>query len=469
MTREEAINKIKEWDFPDDDDKKEVLKALIPELKEDEDERLRKELTEFLKRASGGFLDTSTQCKTFGKWLAWLEKQGNKEEPQAYETESDEVITNSEGEEHEVVIDPRFHKGEWIASEESVWQVDEVRTENYLLISGDEGILFAEEIAKIDSEFHLWTIKDAKDGDVLASVDDDPFIYKGCLDPNHPDSPVAYCGIDSKGDFCVGGKKFNHWWTDVKVYPATKEQQDLLFQKMKEAGYEWDAKKKVLGEIEKGYIDEEEQKFRLRNWVVTNYGKVNQIVAVNEDGDGFTLDDGTYFSGSWKDNYHLWTIKDAKDGDVLITRKKQPFIFEKYNEDNDYVCAYCGITDLVKDNSFYINDEDNKFWTLACSCDDDVYPATKEQREFLFQKMKEAGYEWDAKKKVLNKIVQKVIKEEVKEVLSDNASQNEENTTTVRLQRIIDFLWKNRKGDTDTIFQQEQDIAWLKSLKQRLR
>lgn len=36
-----------------------------------------------------------------------------------------------------------------------------------------------------------------------------------------------------------------------------------------------------------------------------------------------------------------------------------------------------------------------------------------------------------------------------------------------RLQRIIDFLWYNRKGDTDTIYQQEQDIEWLKSLKNR--
>ena len=35
----------------------------------------------------------------------------------------------------------------------------------------------------------------------------------------------------------------------------------------------------------------------------------------------------------------------------------------------------------------------------------------------------------------------------------------------VRLQRIIDFLWKNRKGDTDTIYQQEQDIDWLKSIR----
>jgi hypothetical protein len=38
---------------------------------------------------------------------------------------------------------------------------------------------------------------------------------------------------------------------------------------------------------------------------------------------------------------------------------------------------------------------------------------------------------------------------------------------SARLQRIIDFLWYNRKGDTDTIYQQEQDIDWLKSLKDK--
>lgn len=52
--------------------------VVFPELKESEDERIRKELTEFLKSASGGFLDTAIQCKTFGKWAAWLEKQGKK-------------------------------------------------------------------------------------------------------------------------------------------------------------------------------------------------------------------------------------------------------------------------------------------------------------------------------------------------------------------------------------------------------
>ena len=34
-----------------------------------------------------------------------------------------------------------------------------------------------------------------------------------------------------------------------------------------------------------------------------------------------------------------------------------------------------------------------------------------------------------------------------------------------RIQRISDFIWKNRKGDTDDIYQQEQDVKWLKSLR----
>ena len=36
-----------------------------------------------------------------------------------------------------------------------------------------------------------------------------------------------------------------------------------------------------------------------------------------------------------------------------------------------------------------------------------------------------------------------------------------------RVNRISDFIWKNRKGDTDEIYQQEQDVNWIKSLKDR--
>lgn len=37
-----------------------------------------------------------------------------------------------------------------------------------------------------------------------------------------------------------------------------------------------------------------------------------------------------------------------------------------------------------------------------------------------------------------------------------------------RISRIADFIWKNRKGDTDEIYKQELDVNWLKSLKDRV-
>lgn len=64
MTKEEAIQRIKDWNLEDDD--MEVLAVVIPELKESEDERIRKELIEFVK-SRGGFKQ---------EYIAWLEKQG---------------------------------------------------------------------------------------------------------------------------------------------------------------------------------------------------------------------------------------------------------------------------------------------------------------------------------------------------------------------------------------------------------
>ena len=106
--------------------------------------------------------------------------------------------------------------------------------------------------------------------------------------------------------------------------------------------------------------------------------------------------------------FHLWTIRDAKDGDVLATplpkgyeAGEQIFIFKEINC-RDYVsnCIeyYCRVCQGV----FY----ENKIGFMGTT-DEIFHPATKEQRDFLFQKMHEAGYEWNAEKKELKKIEQK--------------------------------------------------------------
>jgi hypothetical protein len=140
--------------------------------------------------------------------------------------------------------------------------------------------------------------------------------------------------------------------------------------------------------------------FKVGDWVVTDYGKVSQVVSVDKDGDGYTLDDGIYFSGSWCDMYHHWAISDVKDGDVLTDGKKI-VIFNKFEEPTrkQRIIAYAGL-DLS--GKLQITEETKDSWRLAA---DRIMPATKEQCGLLFQKIKEEGYQWDAEKKELRKII----------------------------------------------------------------
>ena len=198
----------------------------VPKLAESEVEKIRKALIRFHKSSIDidGIKGEDI--------IAWLEKQVQKP--------TDETA-------------PKFHEGEWIIRsaegfKHNSYLVKEVK--DYYVCEDLKGRRVTFTFSDVHKNFKLWNISDAKDGDVLITVDDErPFIFKGCLDHNHPDSPVAYCGIDTEGYFCVGESKFNYWWTDEKVHPATKEQRNLLFQKMKEAGYEWYSENKVLNKI----------------------------------------------------------------------------------------------------------------------------------------------------------------------------------------------------------------------------
>lgn len=127
--------------------------------------------------------------------------------------------------------------------------------------------------------------------------------------------------------------------------------------------------------------DKVKPKFKVGDWVVTSYGKVNRVISVDKDGDGFTLDDDTYFSGSWKDGYHLWTIEDAKDGDVLAA-SGCIVIFKEI----DGLNIKCHCTYFLGFNPrLYVDTLQNKI--AFC-------PATKQQRQILKRAITNAGYKW---------------------------------------------------------------------------
>ena len=290
-------------------------------------------------------------------------------------------------------IESKFKVGDWVVYNDNgcICQIKSIREDDYCLWPLDSDVEGYLKITDIDNKYHLWTIQDAKDGDILVTMDDErPFIYKGCLDSNHPDSPVAYCGINSKGYFQISGDKFAIWWTDMNVQPATKEQCDLLFQKMKEAGYEWDSEKKKLVE----------PKFYEGNWVVR--GKtVAQIHDIQEQYYiGLDINGNDFTSSRFlsDDKIHLWTIQDAKDGNVL-SNGTTIFIFKDLLSDGS-VMSYCDYDTNSGESDAFCPLPMN----LTCS---KITPATKEQSDTLLKAMADAGYTFDFEKKELKKIKQK--------------------------------------------------------------
>ena len=202
---------------------------------------------------------------------------------------------------------------------------------------------------------------------------------------------------------------------------------------------------------EKKSVDNLGPKFKVGDWVVTGYGKVNQIIAVDEDNDGFTLDDDTYFSGSWKDSYHLWSIEDAKDGDVLAVDDDNICIFDGTVEDGIYPFAYCGFTKY----GFKFYDGKLPF------THSNVHPATKEQRDLLFQKMHEAGYMWDSKSKQLLSLK---AEPSGKQKPAGWSEEDENNINSIVSRLEVDISYWESRSKTRTN-EDEKLINWLKSLR----
>ena len=146
-------------------------------------------------------------------------------------------------------VNPNFKVGDWVARKDGDTFYGGNYAEQITLIEVDgEGrcIWLSSTSWVRDDAIRSWTIEDAKDGDVLVYQDE---IFLVCLVDNN--SVVYHCCFD--GELVV--HSFYAFSNEdlLHVHPATKEQHDLLFKKMREAGYEWDADKKELRKIQPHY------------------------------------------------------------------------------------------------------------------------------------------------------------------------------------------------------------------------
>ena len=254
---DEALEQARKWYNNQNSSSigKSYLYAVFPELKESEDEKVRKGIIELV-RQSSEILEKKNQ----EQMLAWLEKQG--EQKVTYTTTAEtgdgginalvtrELPTDGcdDGQKPADKAEPKFKAGDWITDGDiNLFQIAKIDN-GWYCTDDDDRVCFD----VVHDYYHKWTIADVKDGDVLV-YEGEIFMIKSYALWN---KIVYHCCYD--GEILHKHSIYDSWRKEDfdKVHPATKEQCDLLFEKIHEAGYEWDAEKKELKKIE--LIDEYE-------------------------------------------------------------------------------------------------------------------------------------------------------------------------------------------------------------------
>lgn len=377
-----------------------------------EDEEVRKALISILK--SDFEKDTTIFGISVEQIITWLEKQGEKINPYSgtsfeYNGHIWGMCARDNG--VDILLDkqlfkhlekqgeqksadkPKFKVGDWFVNNnrKDVFLIKSINTNGYCTLEDIKGNIISPCLPPCESDSHLWTIEDAKDGDVLINWNNTIFIFKA-IEDEAVKFHIAY--NERLNTIATPLTKLSHQGlAEFEFRPATKEQCDLLFQKMKEAGYEWASEKKELKKIKQKPADK--PKFKVGDWIIFN----GLVLHIDEIVNGYyrttSRGDGIHNSYDWDiDNVaRLWTIEDAKDGDVL-TNGEFIVIFKQIVEPKyrQHIEAYIGL-DLG--GNIQITSES---WSLGI---DKAMPATKEQRDLLFQKMKEAGCKWDSTYKKL--------------------------------------------------------------------
>ena len=174
--------------------------------------------------------------------IAWLEKQGE-QNPFDYEH------ANIQQKDFAPKVEPKFKVGDWIINKfRDICLITDIDLENgYYICESNRFGNTNGDINLTDEMYHLWTIEDAKDGDVLEFGDHGRLVVGIVSYVNKTTGKVDVNCLLENNNFKMG----NYYNLDtIKPHPSTKEQRDLLFQKLQEAGYKWNAEKKELKEIE---------------------------------------------------------------------------------------------------------------------------------------------------------------------------------------------------------------------------
>ena len=273
--------------------------GVFPELAESEDERIRKELIKETKGSEMRLFETVSN----DEFVAWLEKL------------SEQKLTDN--------VEPKFKVGDWLQYRSAEpFLVEEITEQGY--INGNSCLPF-----EWGNEINLWSIQDAKDGDVLA-CNEEILLFKSYSVQGRIS---LYCWYNGQTkNFHSKEVDNTSLTTRNKIFPATKEQRDTLFAKMKEAGYEWNADKKELKKIEQKSAWSEDDEIGLDDalWCC----KQAASIAKDENDMG-----NAWYAENWlksiKDRIGsglICTVKDDEKAEMIVYCSTHPLCCERCGE-----------------------------------------------------------------------------------------------------------------------------------------
>ena len=420
---DEALKEAKKWhktfvsgqNYPATDIKV-SYEWIFPELKESEDERIRKTIIRFFKDNYPNEIEMYDETVTVSKALAWLEKQGDK----------DKLIKE--------------------LGEYKVKYTQEVLSQ-YLEKQGKQ------------KEYTFKSIPRLLD----------------MIEPS--DRAKAYCqkligalvregyAADAKiVEECL--KKMNGEDVPMAVMDEKQgEQKPVIKMKTPEESLGIDSE--TYNEIVNDCIfGENEPKFKVGDWI-TNGEYTWKVIAIQpldyilQSQDGNEVDDTISYVDR---NFHLWTIQDAKEGDVLYCKSsgvEYIIILKQLNNRSlDSYCRYNTIDGFAIDVPRVMSIQDNP------------KPATKEQRETLMKAISDAGYEWNAELKKVSKITtpadvgfEELGKAWAEEAKNKKPTWSEEDDYNLQcmIAKVTSDIQKGNIGRNYEL------IDWLKSLKEKFK
>ena len=189
-----------------------------------------------------------------------------------------------------------------------------------------------------------WTIQDAKDGDVVCYDDGWTCIFKRI----HGIWYSSYCFITGDEEFHTGYEEHAVDSTiNGNAHLATKEQSNLLFQKIKEAGYKWDDETKTLEKLIEPKFKVGDRIIHKESGVYCNIGEyVESFKGYNTNIGGLVIryDD--------IDNWELYPLPNKfdittfKPFDKVLMRSSNErewtaTLYSHYNNNKFYGCGMC--------------------------------------------------------------------------------------------------------------------------------